>query len=101
MCDDIGGWISANTAGYWGADSASNPVETSWAQQTIYGAPLPVLLATNKTMTGADIRSNLAAITCRALVIHSDADRSVPLPITGRPTARAPKLRQPDRHPRC
>lgn len=76
-------------------------METSWNQQTIYGAPLPVLLATNKTMTGADIRSNLAAITCRALVTHSDADRSVPLPITGRPTARAPKLRQPDRHPRC
>ena len=76
MCDDTGGWISANTNGCLGAESSSHPVETSWTQQTIYVTPRPVLLATNKPMTGADIRSHLAAITCPSPVIHGDADRA-------------------------
>lgn len=94
MAADLGAWIVGNTAGYWGADEpeGARPVDTAWTQQTIYATPLHVLLATNRTMVDADVRPDLARLTCPTLVVQGDADLSAPLPFTGQPTAAlAPK----------
>ena len=87
MAADIGGWIGANTDGYWGTGPDRWPLDTAWTQATLHGTPLPVLLATNDVITTADVRRELATIECPTLVIQGDADRSAPLDITGRPTA--------------
>jgi pimeloyl-ACP methyl ester carboxylesterase len=88
MAADIGGWIRASSAGYWGrGESDQRPLDTTWTEQTLLGTPLPVLLATNAAMCAADLRSALAAVTCPTLVVHGDADLSAPLDLTGRPTA--------------
>lgn len=87
MADDIATWIVDNTEGYWGAGPHDRPVELVWTQQTLYRTPLRVLLALNETMTSADLRSEIASIAVPTLVLHGDADRSVPLAFTGEPTA--------------
>lgn len=84
---DLGAWIAANTEGYWGVGVEARPVDTTWTQQTLMSTPLPVLLATNRMMIDADVRADCAAFDGPALVIHGDADRSAPLPLTGAPTA--------------
>ncbi len=91
MAADIAGWIEANTAGYWGAGESGSevcwPAQTEWTTRTIFETPLPVLLATNAAITAADLRKEIAAIECPALVIQGDADCSAPLAVTGAPTA--------------
>jgi pimeloyl-ACP methyl ester carboxylesterase len=87
MATDIADWITTNTEGYWGIGDELRPIETHWTQQTLYSTPLGVLIETNRTVTGADVRADLALITCPTLVIHGDADRSVPLEISGKVTA--------------
>jgi non-heme chloroperoxidase len=87
MAADIGAWIDANTAGYWGAGEERWPQHTAWTARTLYETPLPVLLATNEAITSADLRGEIAAIDVPTLVIHGDSDRSAPLGLTGEPTA--------------
>jgi len=88
MSCDLGGWIEANSEGYWGtADAGDWPLATEWTKRRLYETPLPVLLACNSTTVEADLRAELAAITIPTLVIHGDADRSAPLDFTGRQTA--------------
>ncbi|MBI5088809.1 MAG: alpha/beta hydrolase [Actinobacteria bacterium] len=88
MAADIGGWIAANAAGYWGrGEGDDRPLDSTWTEQTLLDTPLPVLLATNRAMTSADVRSDLANVTCPTLVVHGDADLSAPIDLTGRPTA--------------
>jgi pimeloyl-ACP methyl ester carboxylesterase len=88
MAADIGGWIRANAAGYWGrGESDQRPLDSTWTEQRLLGTPLPVLLATNRTMCAADVRAELAEVRCPTLVVHGDADLSAPIDLTGRPTA--------------
>ena len=84
---DIAGWIVDNTEGYWGSEHHDRPVELVWTQQALFSTPLRVLLAVNEAMTSADLRDDLASIEVPTLVLHGDADRSVPLEATGRFTA--------------
>lgn len=88
MRDGLGLWITNNTAGYWAADESALglAVEAQWTRHTVVSTPLPVLLATHETMVSADVREDLRGLTCPALVIHGDADRSAPLQLTGLPT---------------
>ncbi len=86
MTDDLGGWIATNTTGFWGDRDGLHPVETAWTQQQIFATPLHVLLATNDTMLNADIRDEVAQIDLPTLVMHGDADLSVPFEVSGRPT---------------
>jgi non-heme chloroperoxidase len=87
MAADIAGWIEAGAVGYWGCGPDRWPVHTDGTKRTLYATPLPILLATNKAITEADLRADIAAITRPVLVVHGDADLSAPLEITGRPTA--------------
>jgi len=87
MAADIGAWIDANTAGYWGAGEDRWPLHTDWTRRTIYETPVPILLATNEAITSADLRAEVASIGVPTLVIQGDHDVSAPLQVTGRPTA--------------
>ena len=49
---------------------------------------LPVILATHRTLTSADLRSDLAGLQLPVTVLHGTADASAPLELTGEPTAR-------------
>jgi non-heme chloroperoxidase len=86
MATDFSAWITANTAGYWGA-GIDRPVDTTWTQQTLWSMPIEVILATNETIMSADVRADIARIDLPTLVIQGDADASAPLPLTGEPTA--------------
>jgi pimeloyl-ACP methyl ester carboxylesterase len=90
MAADIGGWLAANSAGYWGVGEDRWPYDTEWTLRSIYETPLPVLLATNEAITSADLRAEIASIDVPVLVVQGDADMSAPIEITGRPTAALP-----------
>jgi pimeloyl-ACP methyl ester carboxylesterase len=87
MAADIEGWLDANSAGYWGVGDDRWPLHTHDTVASIFRTPLPVLLATNAAITGADLRPEVAAITVPTLVIQGDHDLSAPIEVTGRPTA--------------
>jgi non-heme chloroperoxidase len=86
MAADFSSWITANTEGYWGI-GIDCAIDTTWTQQTLYSMPLDVIVATNETMTSADVRADLDRIAIPTLVLQGDADTSAPLPLTGEPTA--------------
>ena len=88
MAADIGAWLDANSAGYWGVGDDRWPRHTEWTLRTIYETPLAVLLATNQAFTSADLRGEIASIRCPALVIQGDSDQSAPIQLTGEPTAK-------------
>src|SRR4051812_33881948 len=90
MTRDVGAWIEASAAGYWGIDTVEAQVSaamTDWTKRTIIDTPLPVLLATSAAFATADQRPELAALAVPTLVIHGDADQSAPIDLTGRRTA--------------
>src|SRR5215216_198178 len=87
MAADIGGWLAANSDGYWGVGEDRWPHDTEWTLRSIYETPLPVLLATNEAITSADLRQEIAGIDVPILIVQGDADLSAPVEITGRPTA--------------
>ena len=90
MAADIGGWIDANSNGYWGVGADRWPLHTDWTKRTIYETPLPILLATNEAITSADLRGEIASITVPVLVVQGDNDLSAPVEITGEPTSKLP-----------
>lgn len=45
-----------------------------------------VLVSTSRSRIISDQRGEFARITCPALIIHGDADRSAPIDVTGRKT---------------
>jgi pimeloyl-ACP methyl ester carboxylesterase len=49
---------------------------------------LPVALATRAATSAADVRPDLAKISCPTLIVHGDKDVSAPLAMTGARTAR-------------
>jgi pimeloyl-ACP methyl ester carboxylesterase len=87
MAADFGAWLDANSAGYWGAGDDRWPQHTAWTLRTLYETPLPVLLATNESITSADLRTEIASIGVPTLVVQGDQDLSAPLAVTGEPTA--------------
>ena len=50
-------------------------------------ASLPALVAMNHAITETDLRADTASIALPTLVIHGDADKSAPLPLTGKRVA--------------
>jgi non-heme chloroperoxidase len=90
MAADIGGWIDANSDGYWGVGEDRWPRHTEWTKRTIYETPVPILLATNEAITSADLRGEIASINVPLLVVQGDSDLSAPVEITGEPTSRLP-----------
>jgi pimeloyl-ACP methyl ester carboxylesterase len=85
--DDVGTWVEAGTAAYFGVGRAVSSLALDWTQRAIIDTPLPVLLATMASFTEADLRHELTMIDRPTLVLHGTADASAPFEVTGRPTA--------------
>jgi non-heme chloroperoxidase len=54
---------------------------------TLLQTSLPVTLACSRAMVEADFRSEMRAIAVPTLIVHGDRDRSVPVELTGKPSA--------------
>jgi pimeloyl-ACP methyl ester carboxylesterase len=84
---DVGAWIEAGTAGYFGVGREVAPLAVEWTRRTIVDTPLPVLLATMAAFADADLRPELEKVDRPTLVLHGTADASAPFEVTGKPTA--------------
>lgn len=84
---DLPGELAANLPSFFAADAS--PAMRAWIQHMMEGASLQALIECNRAMTSTDFRAELPRIARPTLVIHGDADASVPLDFTGRPTAAA------------
>ena len=85
--DDVGSWVQAGTAGYFGVGREVSSLTLEQTQRTIIDTPLPVLLSTMAAFAEADLRHELTMIDRPALVLQGTADASAPIEVTGRPTA--------------
>ncbi|MGE3286385.1 MAG: alpha/beta fold hydrolase [Pseudonocardia sp.] len=85
---DRPGWFHAAAPGYFA--TAGPPVSEAVVGdgiRQILATPLEVQVRCLRTVFGADLRADLAAVDVPTLVMHGDADRSAPIELTGRPTA--------------
>jgi non-heme chloroperoxidase len=82
---DYAKWIADNTAPFF--DEHTSPAMMKWGAAMLEEMSVPIAIACNQTVTGADFRSELPNIKVRTLIIHGDRDASAPLELTGRPTA--------------
>lgn len=84
MCD-FPGWIDDNLVPFVTPDTP--PGLRNWVRDMALRTSGKALLACNRTLTQADFRAELLALTMPALVIHGECDMTCPLDLTGRPTA--------------
>jgi non-heme chloroperoxidase len=54
---------------------------------TLLTTPLPITLACSRAMAQADFRAEMRRIDVPTLIVHGDRDRSMPLELTGQPSA--------------
>jgi len=88
MAADIGAFVDATPpAEYFGATKTVSAALGDWTRRQIIDTPLRVLLETQRALTRADLRAELAKIELPTLVMHGSADTSAPLELTGRPAA--------------
>lgn len=59
----------------------------NWIKAMMMQASLPALLQCHRTMTQGDLRAEMQKLALPTLVIQGDVDRSLPLELTGRPSA--------------
>lgn len=84
---DFPALVRATLPAFFTAETSSAIRE--WIARMMEDASLHALIECNKAMTSTDFRPDLARIDRPALVIHGTADASVPLALTGKPTAAA------------
>src|SRR3954452_16119767 len=56
MQADIGTWVEANADPYFGVGRSVSSLVMEWTKRQFIDTPLPVLLATQRTMAGIDVR---------------------------------------------
>jgi non-heme chloroperoxidase len=59
----------------------------NWIKAMMTQASLPGLLQCHRTMTQTDLRAEMSQLALPTLVIQGDVDQSLPLELTGRPSA--------------
>jgi len=82
---DFPGWIDDNMVPFVTPDTP--PGLRNWVRDMALRTSGKALLACNRTLTQADFRVELPALTVPTLVIHGEHDMTCPLDLTGRPTA--------------
>jgi non-heme chloroperoxidase len=85
MARDFPQWLDDNEAGFFLNDTSVGT--RRWVKDTMMQASLQALLQSHRVMTATDMRSELVQLSLPTLVVHGDADHSMPLQLTGRPTA--------------
>ncbi len=82
---DFPGWIDDSMVPFVTPDTP--PGLRNWVRDMALRTSGKALLACNRTLTQADFRGELPALTVPTLVIHGERDMTCPLDLTGRPTA--------------
>jgi non-heme chloroperoxidase len=54
---------------------------------TLLTTSLPITLACSRAMVEADFRAEMRGIDVPTLIVHGDRDRSMPVELTGKPSA--------------
>jgi non-heme chloroperoxidase len=83
---DFPTWIDENEAPFLTSDT--RPATRTWIKTMMLSVPLPVALACQRALAAADLRADLAKITCPTLLLHGDKDASAPLAYTAARTSR-------------
>ncbi|WP_028935036.1 alpha/beta fold hydrolase [Pseudonocardia spinosispora] len=84
---DVGAFVEAvSGADYFGAEYPISATLGDWTRSQIVNTHPQVLVSTSRSRITSDQREEFAGITCPALVVHGDADRSAPIDVTGRKT---------------
>jgi pimeloyl-ACP methyl ester carboxylesterase len=82
---DFPKWVRDNQAPFF-TPQTSQPLQ-EWLVAQMLTTPPSVAIASARSMSGADVRPDLARIDRPVLVLHGDKDASAPLEITGRRVA--------------
>ncbi|WP_263418153.1 alpha/beta fold hydrolase [Terriglobus albidus] len=83
---DFPRWIGENEEPFFTPDTSQET--RTWIKNMMMNVSLPVALATRAATSAADVRPDLAKISCPTLIAHGDKDVSAPLAMTGARTAR-------------
>lgn len=86
IAKDFPRWIGENEGPFFTPDTSQET--RTWIKNMMMSVSLPAALATGAATSAADVRPDLAKITCPTLIIHGDKDASAPLAMTGARTAR-------------
>jgi non-heme chloroperoxidase len=78
-------WIADNIAPFFIPETS--PAMMRWGA-TLLQSPIPIALACNRAMAEADFRAEMRRIEVPAMLIHGDRDRSMPVELTGQPSAK-------------
>lgn len=82
---DFPGWIDANKAPFFTADTSPGMVD--WLCEEMRATPAPIAIAAFRAMLAKDLRPALARIDRPTLILHGDKDASAPLEATGQRVA--------------
>jgi non-heme chloroperoxidase len=78
-------WVAEATAPFFIPETS--PAMMRWVANLLQ-IPVPVALACSRAMVEEDFRAEMRRIEVPALLIHGDRDRSAPIELTGKPSAR-------------
>jgi non-heme chloroperoxidase len=77
-------WIDDNVAPFFIPETS--PAMMRWGVNLLQ-SPLPIVLACNQAMVREDFRAEMRGIDVPTLIVHGDRDRSMPVELTGKPSA--------------
>jgi len=78
-------WVADNIAPFFIPETS--PAMMRWGASLLQ-IPIPIALACNRAMVEEDFRAEMRRIEVPALLIHGDRDRSMPIELTGQPSAK-------------
>jgi non-heme chloroperoxidase len=78
-------WVADNVAPFFIPETS--PAMMAWAANQL-NISLPIALACSREMVGEDFRDEMRRIDIPTLLIHGDRDRSTPIELTGKPSAK-------------
>jgi pimeloyl-ACP methyl ester carboxylesterase len=79
---DLPAWAGANADAFVGAGLDGNhvsPEQADWLLRDLLGVSLPAALGCNRAMLETDFTEELRALDLPVLLVHGDADASIPL----------------------
>jgi non-heme chloroperoxidase len=77
-------WVADNLAPFFIPETS--PAMVRWGA-TLLQTSLPITLACSRAMVQADFRAEMRGVDVPTLIVQGDRDRSVPLELTGKPSA--------------
>lgn len=85
IAQDYPKWLDNNEEPFFVPETSRGM--RNWVKALMMQASLPALLQCHRAMTQTDFRAEMKKLALPTLVIQGDVDRSLPLELTGRPSA--------------